>query len=128
MNVKVFLVSLLSGLMLFVNQSMAAPIGNPAKILKGDEKSFSVGYEGDFVFDRDLDDGSELETNSHAARIGYTLKDMAEVYAVLGAIEGKDKAEVAGTTVEIETSQGFIWGLGGALPIHEFENGVRIGA
>lgn len=128
MNVKVLLVSLLSSLMLFVNQSLAAPIGNPAKVFKGEEKVFSVGYEGDFVFDRDLEDDSEIETNSHTARIGYTLKDMAEAYVVLGAIDGKIKGNEAGTDYEVESSQGFLWGIGGTLPIHEFENGVRVGA
>lgn len=106
---------------------IAAPIGNPAKDIKKTEEPLSIGYEGGFVFNRDLDDDTELESHSHAARLGYVLGNLAEVYAVAGVFDLENSGTVSGTKVVLDTDTAFIWGVGGTLPLVEFDNGARVG-
>ncbi len=63
----------------------AAPVGNPTK-LSGGSQGLYPGYEGGYVFDRDLDRGNdELErAQDHYAKISYVFDNPMKVYGLVG--------------------------------------------
>ena len=109
----------------FVATAFAATVGNPTKVNLSEEGApATTGLLADIVFERELDDdGTELESNIYAAKIGYTVAERVDVFAILGAGD----LELSDPIGQLETEMSFLWGIGFTAPLFEFDNGVKIG-
>lgn len=124
MNKKFTIICLI---LLGAHTSSAAVIGNPAKPLDSQATTMSVGYDGEFLFGQDLEDGTELELTSHAARLSYTVTDRFAPFVILGAADAELGGDISGTSASIESDTGFMWGVGAAIPLYNSEDGFGFG-
>ena len=109
-----------------------APVGNPAKpILEKGDTPFKIGFEFDFVTERDLDVSDEDVTiekfNWYGGKISYAFADRVEPYVFLGVAGGEFTEKYPGVDLTYETETEFAWGIGATVLLYEFENGLRLG-
>jgi len=130
---KWYLVGLVILFVSICSVATAAPVGNPTKpILEGREIPLNVGAELDFVGDRDLDVSGEdvcvEDLGWYGAKISYILEDKVEPYVLLGVAQAEFSESYSGTDLVYETETDLALGLGVTVFLHEFDNGVRLGA
>jgi len=118
---------------IFPSFVFSAPVGNPANpvLLKGDN-NFKLGAMFDFVSERELDvtgESVELEANFYTAKLAYTFADRLDVYVLLGMIDEAEVDEKVGSdSYKYFFDEDFSWGIGATFLVHEFENGIKLGA
>ena len=96
----------------------------------GDMK-YSVSYEDNFIFDRDLEtsgtttDAEVDATHQSYGKITVGLMEHFNVYTKLGASTQSDYKFVRPAIFEYETDAGFLWGLG-ASGAYKFSEGWKV--
>lgn len=128
---KIFLMAMV--MVAFSSFVFAAPVNN---VVSGKEKKdygFKVTGEADFISERELDvsnESVEFEANFYEAKISYSVNNEINVYALLGSISDATVNEktAGGNLYKYYFDTDFAWGLGASVLIHQFDNGLRIGA
>jgi opacity protein-like surface antigen len=127
---KIFLVGLM--IVAFSSFVLAAPVNNVISEEKKEGYRLKVTAEGDFISERELDvanESVELETNFYQAKIACGIGNRIDIYALLGSIKDAQVTEKEpSNTYKYFFDDDFAWGFGASVLIHEFENGLRIGA
>ncbi|MGE0267104.1 MAG: hypothetical protein AB7S78_01430 [Candidatus Omnitrophota bacterium] len=105
----------------------ASPVGNPAKLSQDETRHFfTTGYEGSFVFDRDLDkNNAEVdELQDSYIRLSYVPDThIMEVYGLLGTMRFKYNQD----NPTYDTDYGFAYGFGTRTQLWQNENGTAVG-
>lgn len=133
-----------------LQNAVALPIGNPSEVTLFrcalpfkerclcflDQFRFSVGYYGDFVFNRHLEtvterqiDYSTLTTN--AAYLALNFRNLFEIFSTLGATKIKFNTSFSPFNAEgdnprprfdFESTTAFSWSLGGRGTLYEYRH------
>lgn len=107
----------------FSGAAVAAPVGNPAQLQTDEEQTFKVGYEGEYVVERELKRGELEDGQSHAVKMAYGVGP-GEVYGLLGATEFEVN-QTANT--HYNTDYGFLYGGGARAQLWNNLEGTAIG-
>jgi len=118
---KILFLTVLSLILIMPALSQAAPAGNPADpvLLVG---TYPIKGEAiaDIVFERELDQGSEIEAQWYLAKVGVTLIEKIDVYGLLGTANLEPK-KLTSSVYDIESEYGVAWGLGAKVLLYETE-------
>ena len=116
----------------------AAPVDVPTAVQGLKSKVFeskdlglalSVGAEGDFVNERELDESDgEAEFNAWGGKIILSLIDRFDLYTTLGqVVDPEYKAKILGSDVIFELEDKFFWSVGlNALLYEQKDWGVKL--
>lgn len=104
----------------------ALPVGGWSMLSQEEEHNFTGGYEGSFVFERELDTrNAEIdELNDSFAKFSYIPGEYpVELYGLLGVM----RFEVDQGSAHYDTDYGFAYGFGGKTVLWQSEQNTAIG-
>lgn len=120
------------------NLLYAAPVDVPTAVQGLKSKVFeskdlglalSVGAEGDFVNERELDElDGEAKFNAWGGKVILSLVDRFDLYTTLGQVMNPEyKEKILGSNVTFELEDKFFWGVGlNALLYEQKDWGVKL--
>jgi len=94
--------------------------------------SFRMGFDGEWIFDRDLDPGDgktsgDLEGQKYLFKIGYAIAERVEPYIKVGVSNLKTYWNEQSQPIEAKGEDGFVLGGGGKVLIFDIpEHRIRI--